>query len=335
MNPEKTSESANFSSGKENINQQYEEFLQAQAEAHAEFAKKLEPTPESDAFKAEIANPNFIEDPETGIKYATYALNRDKTGKPLVVNLAWSCGAESGVGRADLNEIAAHIDRPIYTIDMEATGKTDIPDRTLRKDVDFESLSASHLRIIDSLGIDDFDITGYSLGGVMAAGIAAQAGDRVGQIITMASPGFEDISILKLGYGFVIKEGLINSKVYRQDAAELRPTILAQDAIAQETSKGLVNRQNSPMLLKLSALMSEKATADAIARLSPSTKWTDVVGSEDAVTDWTGHLAAVQERNSLYPHSSVEHTLGTETHSMGLHRPAMAEIMATILAKRP
>ena len=332
MNPEKTSESANFSSGKENINQQYEEFLQAQAEAHAEFAKKLEPTPESDAFKAEIANPNFIEDPETGIKYATYALNRDKTGKPLVVNLAWSCGAESGVGRADLNEIAAHIDRPIYTIDMEATGKTDIPDRTLRKDVDFESLSASHLRIIDSLGIDDFDITGYSLGGVMAAGIAAQAGNRVGQLITMASPGFEDVSIVKLGYGFTLKEAG-NSKEYRQDAAELRPTILAQDKAAQEATSGTINRQNLSMLLKLAALMSKEATAEAIAKLSSDTKWTDVVGSDDAVTDWTGHLDAVRERNSLYPHSSVEHTLGSETHSMGIHRPAMAEVVAATLAK--
>jgi len=332
MNTEALPEQQAPSADQNDTNPLYDEYLQTQADTQAEFAKRLEPTPESEAFKAEITNPNFIEDPETGIKYAVYALNRDKTGKPLIINLAWSCGAESGVGRADLNEMASHIDRPIYTIDMEATGKTDIPDRALRKAVDFESLSASHLRVIDALGINDFDITGYSLGGVMAAGIAAQAGNRVGQLITMASPGFEDVSIVKLGYGFTLKEAG-NSKEYRQDAAELRPTILAQDKAAQEATSGTINRQNLSMLLKLAALMSKEATAEAIAKLSSDTKWTDVVGSDDAVTDWTGHLDAVRERNSLYPHSSVEHTLGSETHSMGIHRPAMAEVVAATLAK--
>lgn len=333
MSLERLTEQTNPSADQDDTNHLHDEYLQTRADAQAEFAKRLEPTPESEVFKVEIANPNFIEDPETGIKYAVYALNRGKTGKPLVVNLAWSCGAESGVGRADLNELAAHIDRPVYTIDMEATGKTDIPDQALRKAVDFESLSASHLRVIDALGVNEFDISGYSLGGVMATGIAAQAGDRVGQLITMASPGFEDINIVKFGYGFMVKEAK-NAKVYRQDAAELRPAILAQDKAAQEATTGMISRQNAPMLLKLAALMTEEATAEAITRLSSSTKWTDIVGSDDAVTDWTGHLNAVRKRNSIYPHSSVEHTLGSETHSMGIHRPAMAEVVATTLAKR-
>jgi pimeloyl-ACP methyl ester carboxylesterase len=313
---------------------EYAGLLEEIQASRQEFAGRLEPSPETDQFKEEIKTPRMVEDPESGVNYAVYELNRDKQGTPLVVNLAWSVPAGTGVGRADVNEFAQHIDRPIKVIDMEATGQTGIPDRAARKAATFESLAASHLRVIDQLGVDKFDIAGYSLGGVMATEIAAQAGDRVSNVVTMAAPGFEDISMVELGRGFVLKEGE-NAKTYREDAAELRPTILEQDKAAQADTKGTVTLKNAPMLIKLAGLMTKEAAAEAVGRLSPDTKWTDIVGSQDPVTAWTGHLEAVRERNARYPRSSAEHVLGGETHGMGMHRPAMAEVVAITLAKIP
>lgn len=308
----------------------YQVMLDEAKASREAFEARLEPTAETDAFKEAIAAPEMIEDEESGVTFAAYRLNRDMEGTPLVINLAWSVPAESGVGRADLNEMAGHIDRPIIVIDMEATGKSGIPERAQRKDTTFESLAASHLRVIDKLGIDKFDIAGYSLGGVMAAGIAAQAGERVGNVVTMAAPGFEDISLIELGKGFVIKEAT-NSKIYRTEAAEFRPTIGEQNAAAEAATSGTINRKNVPMLLKLAKLMTQEATAEAIAELDPGTKWTDIVGSKDAVTDWTGHLEAARSRNAETPHSSSVYIMGSETHSVGIHRPAMAEIVASSL----
>jgi pimeloyl-ACP methyl ester carboxylesterase len=301
----------------------------------AEFKQGLEPSVESPKFAAEMAEPRMIQDPETGLNYAVYQVNTDKEGTPLVVNLAWSVPAGEGVGRADVHEFSTHLpDRPILVVDMVATGKTEVPDRAARKDMNFEDLSAAHLRVIDqAIGADTkFDVSGYSLGGVMAAGIAAQAGDRVGNVITTAAPGFEDISLVELGKGFALQEGK-NAGVYRDLAKVERPTVHAQDQEAQANTKGTITLHNAPALIRLAGLMTKEATADAIRRLDPSTKWTDIVGSKDAVSDWTGHLEAVRERNAAHPRSSTEHVLGSETHGVGMHRPAMAEAVAITLTK--
>jgi hypothetical protein len=42
---------------------------------------------------------------------------------------------------------------------------------------------------------------------------------------------------------------------------------------------------------------------DALARLSPSTHWTDVVGNADPTTKWPDHMATARERNPLEPAS--------------------------------
>ncbi|HSX01127.1 MAG TPA: alpha/beta fold hydrolase [Candidatus Saccharimonas sp.] len=297
-----------------------------------EFADQLEPSPESEQFKTEMADPRRIEDSETGINYAVYQLNRDQPGEPLLVNLAWSVSAESGVGRADINEYAAHLGRPIIVIDMLATGGTDIPSTYDRHALTFERLAQSQLRVLDQLQVDRFDIAGYSLGGVAALGLAAEAGDRVGQVVTIAAPGFEDISLVQLARGFAVAEPK-HTKDYRTDAAIHRPAILEQDAAAQANTKSGLNLANATTLLKLARLMTEPAAAESVNRLSPHTQWTDVVGSRDAVTAWTGHLEAARRRNAEHPRSSTVHILGSETHSVGVHRPAMAEVVFQTLSK--
>jgi pimeloyl-ACP methyl ester carboxylesterase len=314
---------------------EYAQLLGNQDAERKAFEARLEPSAESPQFAAEMAEPHMIQDPETGLNYAVYQVNTDKQGTPLVINLAWSVPAGKGVGRADVHEFSTHLpDRPIVVVDMVATGKTEVPDRAARKDMNFEDLSAAHLRVIDqAIGADTkFDVSGYSLGGVMAAGIAAQAGDRVGNVITTAAPGFEDISLVELGKGFALQEGK-SAGVYRESAKEERPTIYAQDQEAQANTKGTITLRNAPALIRLAGLMTKEATADAIQRLDPSTKWTDIVGSKDAVSDWTGHLEAVRERNAKHPRSSTEHVLGSETHGVGMHRPAMAEAVAVTLQK--
>jgi hypothetical protein len=104
-------------------------------------------------------------------------------------------------------------------------------------------------------------------------------------------------------------------------------------ASGQADTKGIITMKNAATLAKLARLMTKEATVEAVRNLAPATRWTNVVGSDDPVTAWTGHLAAVRERNARYPRSSSEHVLGSETHGVGMHRPAMAEVVARTLER--
>jgi hypothetical protein len=144
----------------------------------------------------------------------------------------------------------------------------------------------------------------------------------------MATPGFDDESFLKFAYNFGIKEGR-ELKTYKSEAAQYRPSVYEQDSAA-ESSSG-VSLQNWRALAKFGALMTHYAAGEAVAQLGPQTHWSDIVGGKDAVTRWTDHLAALRNRNAQFPRSSDQYVMTEETHSVGVHRPAMAEVVALTL----
>lgn len=300
-------------------------YLQSREAKRVEFDEARIPTSESEQFTTEMTDPIHVEDLETGMNYGVYKINRDAPGLPLIINMAWSEAAGVLPGRKDLKAYATHINRPIFVIDTEGRGETDVPNRTQRKELTFDDIAAAHLRIIDGLEIDEFDIVGRSMGGVIAAKMAEQAGERVGTLVTISTVGFEEMKFRELANGFFIK-GSANLKDYINDAPE---------AIRDESGGASpFTLKNTPTLLKLTKLMTDKVVPDAVEKLSPSTHWCDVVGSKEEVTDWKDHLETVRRRNAQLPGSSSEHILGSEFHSWGVHANAVALSVASVLKRQ-
>ena len=308
--------------------QEYANLLSERDSARAEFDQRLEASPETAQFAEEIKHPDYIEDEKSGIKYAVYELNKDKEGDPVVINLAWSVGADTPVGRNDLSAYAQKIDRPLKVIDMEATGKTEVPNSEWRKSATFEEIAASHLRVVDKMDVDNFDLVGYSMGGVVSAKMAALAGDRVKNLVTISAPGFSELGLLKLARGFVVDE----AKFAKEYSSSARESIQEQSKKAGHgTYVGPRNLGGVMALAKYASLMA-KPTLEGISKeLSPQTHWVDVVGSKEAITDYADHLAVVGDRNLEHPHSSKSHILGSESHSWGLNTQSVAEVASAYI----
>src|SRR5579872_1855677 len=105
---------------------QYNQLLLNEQSRLAKYKEGLRPIPENDRFIQEIESPHFRLDPNTGINYAVYRINADREGVPVIVNLPWSSGAETRLGRPLLNVLSQKIDRPIIVCDAVGTGKTSI-----------------------------------------------------------------------------------------------------------------------------------------------------------------------------------------------------------------
>lgn len=288
------------------------------------FEDRLRPSPETSQFSQEMATPTFIEDPVTGINYATYTVNQDQSNKPVVLNLGWSVGAANEPGRNEVKAYASHYDGPITVIDTEATGQTSVPNRHWIKNATFDDIAASRLRVLDSLGLENFDIVGHSMGGVVAAKVAALAHERLAKLVTISTVSFKEMPKSQLAIGFVVKEGL-SQRDYKKQAPK---------EIQEEVFSGFAGSLKSlPTLFKLYKLMSHDVTSEAIRHLSPETKWFDFVGSLEHVTNWSDHLRLVRERNDSNPHSSYLYVLGSETHAWDVYINSLAEAAASTLMK--
>jgi pimeloyl-ACP methyl ester carboxylesterase len=310
----------------ERFNREYTALEADKAEQRAQFAAHLDPQPETEQFAEEMSHEQLVEDPETGLKLGVYELNRGKTGRPVVLHLPWSVSAASGVGRGDLNILAQHIDRPVVVIDIEGMGSSDaIPGK-----VTFDDLAAAHLRVIDQIGIDEFDLAGFSMGGVMSARLAVAAGDRVKRLVTVSSPGFADEGFLSFAKHFAMDEGKF-AKTYMAEAGEAVQRDMGDSGAGSYV--GPRNYRGIKALLGYAAQMSKPVLADLAEHLSPKTQWVDIVGSKEAISDYADHLAVVRERNEKTPHSSQSHILGSETHSWGVHRAGVAEAISISLDK--
>lgn len=288
-----------------------------------EFNASLKPTAETEQFSKEIANPTLIQDPNSGINYSVYQLNQDSSGTPLLLNLSWSVAAGLKPGVGELKAYASHLkNRPISVIEAEAHGKTDIPNRSWRKNATFATIAASRLSIINALGIDDFDIVGTSMGGVIAAKTAELAGDRAKNLVTISTVSFEKMQRLKFGIAFALKESAHQKHYYREATPEIQ----------EEAGMGFVGSKKSiPTLMNFYYMMAKSEVPNAVLNLNPDTKWYDFVGSKEEVTDWRDHLAVLRQRNALIPRSSQLYILGSEKHSWTLHINAAAAAVAAVI----
>ena len=291
----------------------------------ATFEAGLRPIPQTETFSAEMDNPIRIPDEISGRSYGVYQVNQDQPGTPLVMNMSWSEAVGSKTGRSEVNAYASRITRPIIVIDMEGHGETDPISRPWHSGETFDTLAAAHLRIVYQLGIDDFDIQGMSMGGVVAAKMAEQAGERVGKLTTISTVSLEDRKLLTFFWGFGVREA----------GHQRRYVKSAPEEVSDVVDSGFVGSlRGVSTLLCLATMMTKETVLEAIMNLSPRTQWHDFVGSAEEVTDWRRHLEIVRARNKAYPRSSSLHVLGGETHAWSsIYLSHVATYVAAALAK--
>jgi pimeloyl-ACP methyl ester carboxylesterase len=87
-------------------------------------------------------------------------------------------------------------DRQVIAVELQGHGHTADSDRPMA----IEALAADVVALLDDLGIAEADIFGFSLGGLVAYGIALSAPDRVGKLIVASAdahrpPGRESVPI--------------------------------------------------------------------------------------------------------------------------------------------
>lgn len=331
----------------------------------------LYPQLESEKFKEEVENPNFRLDPETGINYAVRWLNNDKKGKPLVVKQMWSAGANSRTSRGFLSALSSQMDRPIVVIDSVATGDTSIPDRKWIKQATFDTMADSEKRILDAeldergLGDSRIDILGISMGGIQAAKLAERYGVRVDKLLTFSTPGFVKRNPLKFALGFAVEDASAAEKILEaedlgiKEQAKEYESIFGQTGIQLDRKKlpglykvmpGLLHAvkpfmddfakmlppeqfssEQIPAFFRFYHLMTRAPLGELPNNLNAGTEWIDLVGSADAITDYSDHLEAVRARNKTlrinssgrmrgdqnynFLHTSNVHVLGSDPHS--------------------
>jgi hypothetical protein len=186
---------------------------------------------------------------------------------------------------------------------------------------------------------------------MVAAGVAAEAGDRVHSLVTIETPGFEDNNLWRAGRNAAHMAR--DKKTYRQSVT---PEVAARE---EETNSG--GQRESPFtgrnfktMYRMSVLMNTDQVTTTIPRLAPTTHWSDIVGSEDRVAGWRSHLRTARAHNyevvrpATYqgelaqegdvrmqrdlPHNTdVLIVGGGGHHNMKAERAAMAEMVATAL----
>lgn len=294
----------------------------------------ISPQPETDQFKKEMLNPSYFE--EGGVRYGVFQLNTHMVadgGIPVLINLAHGEEASVGAGRYDLNAFAQTLGRPLVAIDMAGMGESKWQRSGQLSNATFDSLAQNHLRILDSLGVEDFDIVGNSMGGVMGARIATLAGDRAKHLVTFSAPGFEARSV-----GAMV---LKNRKQNTRDFKRTKETLPHE--VQVEVNSAVAHRKQNPSakkiqmirsILRYGRLLTEPVLGDIETQLSQTTQWFDVIGTNDAFSDWTQHTKAVDARNVHYPESSDIKLLKGETHAwQAYYRWEVAAIAAQALEK--
>lgn len=307
-------------------------------------------------FDRAMQGTEVIQDPETGFGYGVFMLNPDKAGRPLVLCLGLTTVAQTGAGRDVVHEFFDHVDRPLVVIENEGAGTSDAPDRYWPKGITLEALGESRLRVLDTLArkhgdedFGEFDIAGYSFGGGVALATAEAAGSRARHVITLQTEGFEDSGREQLRNR---ARGLVRDA--RAHKAVMEPEIIARNKAA----RGLGEKPpRTGFLGKLRSLRGQARvmlvgdeSAQAVRSLDPSTQWTTIVGSQDALTDWQRHLTSTRERNNAdsggslgsdepargphSKHNSSVHILAGDTHfTVKERRAEMAEEVAMILRR--
>ena len=71
--------------------------------------------------------------------------------------------------------------------------------------------------------------------------------------------------------------------------------------------------------------------AETIVTLNDDTRWIDMIGTKDHMTDYKDHLALVRQRNQEVPRSSSVYLLAGESHMWATKRSMLQKMVKTAI----
>jgi pimeloyl-ACP methyl ester carboxylesterase len=288
------------------------------ATAKTDTERRMQPSEhyDDDTFQGEMAQAEQYT-ARNGLSYGVFRLNRDRPSeqtsprRPVVLLLGLIGDANSGKGRDYVHEAALHNqNREIIVIQREGMGSSSKPDKQWIDKVDVADLGQGRLDVLDQMGIDEFDVVGYSFGAVAAVGLAREAGARAHTLVTLGLPGFDDsnsrsqLQILKsIGKEMIGSPGRVAREMRKRALSRSQPQPPqppSEDVPVRSLRERAAQTQTVKGLGKV--MLQTPQVQEALTHLSPSTHWTDIVGNADPYTDWPDHVAKARNRNPLWSH---------------------------------
>ena len=265
------------------------------------------------AFEDALANPEVIDCPLNGQPYDVYQFNSAATERPLVVYLGLGTTALTGMGKAYLEGYVSAIDRPILTMRPHADIWAGLAERAV-----------SDASVLDAIDVSDIDIVGASSGGMLASCLAVEVGKRARHLVTVSSVG------TKTGYLEYIAslpnqflDGFKEAMAIRQQRDPM--------PIFSPQSSNFFNVTRYGELMKTIRQTVNASLAETIVTLNDDTRWIDMIGTKDHMTDYKDHLALVRQRNQEVPRSSSVYLLAGESHMWATKRSMLQKMVKTAI----
>lgn len=165
--------------------------------------------------KTQLPKIETIEDPETGQRLRAQLFNWPTDEKELkdkniaVLNQQYSVSLDIDHVQYQNYELAKALDSPMVVFENPGFGEsdklTDVQIETLKEGNGFVEVAKPMLGILKSLGVNEVDNIGYSMGADIAAAMAANAKDygiSVNSLFVFESPGVEKQNLAILGKNF-------------------------------------------------------------------------------------------------------------------------------------
>jgi len=174
----------------------------------------------NDTLLAELDDPKILVDAVSGQQFSVLYLNRFAKGRPIIKALSWSVNHSTHSGaREEAMQTAIQTSRPLWVINNLSIGSSKLT-RDQRKSLEssegFSAIARPLLAALKDRCIDEIDIDGTSMGGRLAAALAALAsnyGIRVCNVVIIDPPGFENKTLRTITLDFVGEDARLTKYV--------------------------------------------------------------------------------------------------------------------------
>lgn len=261
-----------------------------------------------EALAQSLAAPRYHSVGRDEHEYLSYSMNHDYASeRPVVVYFGLGTTALTAMGRAYLYEYMSALERPIVTLRPLTRRWQGVADRA---EVDATLLENMYDR--------DMDIVGASSGGLVASHVAASLGEAARHLVTVSSVG------TKRGYAAYMK-GLPGQFIAGlRESARMTRRHDTVPIIGARASHFFAMSHYGDLLQTVRASVAASLEVP-IMQLHEQTKWHDIIGTKDNMTDYRDHLLLVAQRNQVLPHSATIDVMPGEAHMWATKRALLAE----------
>lgn len=166
------------------------DFLQQDGESSLPTALDPPMAP-SPAFMDALQHPQTVT--SNKVAYAVYTFNKHhlEDERPVVMVRPTSNGTTSPEDAVWWNAFTQSLQRPVITFDLPSTGGSGMLRRAQSRRTSLDTIADSTVEILDELKVEEADLAGFCLGGLIAAKTATALGERSPNLITYSTPGFD------------------------------------------------------------------------------------------------------------------------------------------------